>query len=173
MGSLLWLLAAPLASAASPGPPELPTVASWSERWGPPSRGVALSERTRSPDEPVLVYWMSVEASPLGVGPALPGTLVANFDAATPVADSALRDFTFLAVASPDQLASLERAVQQQGWVRARHTRDRAGGRFEELSLSLPDGRTGTVAIRQGPARTAMADGRPSPSLWIHLGPST
>ena len=56
---------------------------------------------------------MIVHAAPLGLGPSLPGTLVANFDAAPALAQSPLRDFTFLAVASPDEASLLEQAARQ------------------------------------------------------------
>ncbi len=147
-----------------------PTVDSWAAELGPPSRPAALADRTRGADEPLLVYWMQVQAAPLGLGPALPGTLVANFDAATPLGDSSLRDFTFLAVASPEQTAQLEAALRQAGWVQGEQTEDRPGGTFRDLQLRLPDGRSGTLSLRQGAATGAMADGRPSPSMWLHVG---
>lgn len=147
-----------------------PTVADWTARFGPPSQDVALTARTRSPDEPLLVYWMQVMAAPLEVGPALPGTLVANFEAAGDLGQSALQDFTFLAVADEPQKASLEAALREAGWVRSERVEDRPGGTFRDLALAMPDGRTGTLSIRQGAARGGMADGRPAPSLWLHVG---
>lgn len=174
MSGVLLALGSLAAFAARPHPaPPAPTVAEWSALLGPPSKPVALSERTRTDGEPVLVYWMQVMAAPLGVGPALPGTLVANFTPAPSVDASPLADFTFLAVADPDQVAALEKAVVKAGWVAEVRRVTRSGGAFRDLALALPDGRVGTLSIREGDGAAPMADGRPSPSLWIHLGPAT
>lgn len=162
MGALPLLVGLTLAGA--------PTVGSWTQLYGPPSQDVGLTDRTRSADEPLLVYWMSVRAAPLGLGPALPGTLVANFQAASPLADSALQDFTFLAVADSAQKAALEASLREAAWISAERVEQRPGGRFRDLDLTLPDGRTGTLSIREDQATGAMADGRPAPSLWMHVG---
>jgi hypothetical protein len=146
-----------------------PTAADWQSAYGPPSRSLTEADSVRSAEEPLLVYWMQVQADPLGVGPRLWGTLVANFDPGDSLESSEVNDFTFLAMAAPEQLAALETAVSEEGWVVSEALVERSGGAFRELSLALPDGRTGTLAIRQGEATGQLADGRPSPALWLHV----
>lgn len=165
MSALLGLL---LSVAAAETLPAAPTAGAWQAAWGAPTRSLADAERARTEGEPLLVYWMSVRAAPLGVGPALPGTLVANFDAAAAVEAAELRDFTFLAVASVEETAALTEAVAP--WITGRRRVERDGGTFEDLTLALPDGRGGTISVRQGAATASMADGRPAPSLWMHVG---
>lgn len=148
---------------------DLPTVSDWCAELGDPGRPVAEVAAARGADEPLMLYWMAVRAVPLGVGPPLPGTLVANFDATADPGDSVLRDFTFLAVATPDEVAVLRGAVAS--WVTAERDEVRAGGTFHVVDLALPDARTGSMSIRQTPAGEELADGRPSPTLWVYLGP--
>lgn len=158
-----------LPSGTPPGTAAPQTVAQWVTAYGPPSRSLALSERTRSAEEPLLVYWMQVQAAPLGLGPTLPGTLVANFRAASPLEAGTVQDLTFLAGGEAAQVAALEAAVRAAGWVRAERVQERTGGRFRDLELALPDGRSGTLSLRQEGPRGGMADGRPSPALWLYL----
>ncbi len=145
-----------------------PTLGAWIDALGPPSADPAARARVRSADEPLLIYWMAAQAAPLGVGPSLPGTLVASFVAEAPLTDSTLQSATFLAVADPDQTRALIDAVRGAGWVQAESTEHRTGGTFHEYALTLPSGHA-TLAVRQGASAGAMADGRPAPSLWIYL----
>ena len=96
--------------------------------------------------------------------------LVANFDAAPALEQSPLRDFTFLAVASPDEASLLEQAAREAGLIVGEHKEQREGGTFRDLDLALPDGRQGTLSIRESAATGKMADGRPAPTLWMHVG---
>lgn len=146
------------------------TVAEWVEQLGPPSKPAYVSNAARSPDEPLMLYWMQVAASPLGVGPKLSGTLVANFRAESEFSRSPLSDLTFLAVATTAQAAALLRQVRARDWVVAERPVQRGAGRFIELALSMEDGRRGTLTLRRGSAdRPTVADGRPAPNLWLHM----
>jgi len=158
------LLALSLATAWAEGP----TLGEWVEAYGAPSKDVALAQRVRGDDEPLLVYWLQATAAPLGLGSSLPGTLVANFDAAQPSQDSELMDFTFLALAEPGQQASLEAALRDAGWVVGEERQELAGGRFQVLQVETDSGYAGTVALREG-GGAGMADGRPSPTVLLHL----
>ncbi|MBA2320619.1 MAG: hypothetical protein H0V89_05625 [Deltaproteobacteria bacterium] len=148
-----------------------PTVAECTASWGTPTQTAEVAQRTRSENEPLLVYWMQTQAAPLGVGPLLPGTLVANFAAAASLPESQLRDFTFLAMATPEQIAELEKALKKAKISGAVTRETRAGGTFRDVPLAMPDGSVGTLSIREAAATGKMADGRPSPSLWMHVGP--
>lgn len=135
------------------------------ERHGPPSRSLMLAERARDPDEPLLVYWMRTEADPLGLGAALPGTLVVNLDAAT----GRVQSQTFLAMASDAQKASWEAALRARDGDLSTGEEERPGGRFRWYRLSLEGGGRAEVSVRLGGSGEGMADGRPSPDLWVQV----
>ena len=159
---MIWAALAHAIALAGP-----PTVEEWVGSLGPPSKDVTLAARVRSADEPLLLYWRQTLADPLEIGVDLPGTLVANFVVEGELAASVLHDFTFLAVANARQVNRVQRRVRR--WIINEQVVERAGGVFRELSLVLPDGRQGTLAIRQTAAGGALADGRPSPTLWLHM----
>lgn len=167
VAAMLALLGALLAPAPAP------TLDGWTATLGPPTKSAVDSDRVRSEDEPLLVYWMRTQAAPLGFGPALPGTLVANFEPAKNLGESRLASYTFLAVAKPEQAATRAAALEERGLVAGRAEVKRAGGGFVEYSLAA-EALTGTLAVRQGQPKGGMADGRPAPSLWLHvtLGPA-
>lgn len=146
------------------------SLAAWARQYGPPSQDPLLANRVRGRDEPLLVYWMATQAAPLGVGPVLPGTMVANFRATPELGDSPLQDFTFLAVATPEQQVALEAGLRARGWVVDSREEQRGAGRYRDLTVELPDGQRGTVALRVEGGSAGMADGRPAPTVWIHLG---
>lgn len=160
----------PVATLAAEAQGRATTLSEWRAAYGEPTRPVDPSVAPRADGEPLLLYWMQVNAAPLGVGPAVPGTLVANFDVKAPLGESTLRSYTFLAVADAGQLSALEVEVRGRGWVGGEARVERAGGMFRELSLRLPDGKSGTLAIREGAASGGMADGRPSPTFWLKVG---
>lgn len=162
---LIALLCAAGPALAQPAP----TVDAWVEQLGAPTKGIEASDRVRSPEEPLLLYWMQTQAAPLGLGPALPGTLVANFARAETIGDSRIAGFTFLAVADAKQTGALVDALRKKGWLTAEKDVQRRGGTFREHTLALPDGLGGTLAVRQGAPAQGMADGRPSPSLWVYV----
>lgn len=148
---------------------QAPSLGAWVKSYGPPSKSVEARDRVRSETEPLMVYWMRTQAAPLGAGPALPGTLVANFAAEKDRDASKLIGFTFLAVASPKETAALVEALRSNGWIEKEAKVRRPGGEFNDLSVRLPDGLHGTVSLRLGAATGKMADGRPSPTLWVHV----
>jgi len=158
----MWLLLGATAHAAPP------TLAEWTDQLGAPSKSPELTDRVRTPDEPLLMYWMQTQAAPLGTGPALPGTLVANFRPAAPLGASVLQDFTFLAMADPAARTALRGALSDAGCTTEARTVQRSGGRFDEVVFDCTTGVSGTLAVRAVRRATAMADGRPSPDLWVH-----
>jgi hypothetical protein len=129
----------------------------------------------RDEGEPLLLYWMMVKTAPLGVGPKVPGTFVANFRRSTQGIDhSPLESFTFLGVADAEQTKALVDALKAKGWVKGEKVVTRPGGRFRDLSLLTSDGKRGTLSLRlpsstDNKTSAAMADGRPAPSLWLHI----
>ncbi len=135
------------------------------ERHGPPSRSLTLAERARDPDEPLLIYWLRAEADPLLLGQALPGTLVVNLDAGT----GRVQSQTFLAMASDAQKASWEAALRARGEDLSTGEEERPGGRFRWYRLSLEGGGRAEVSVRLGGSGQGMADGRPSPDLWVQV----
>jgi hypothetical protein len=148
---------------------QAPNLGEWVKSFGPPSKSVEARDRVRSEAEPLMVYWMRTQAAPLGAGPALPGTLVANFTAEKDRNASPLLGFTFLAVASPAETTALVDALRTKGWIAKEQVVTRPGGRFNDLSVKMPDGRHGTVSVRMDAAAGKMADGRPSPTLWMYI----
>lgn len=157
----MWVgLLASLPALAAP-----PSVEAWVSELGAPSKGIALTERVRSPEEPLLLYWMQVQADPLNVRVPLPGTLVANFTGDTRV----LQDFTFLAVADSAQTAALLQAMREKRWLGSATTVQREGGTFVDHQVTLPDGYEGTISVRQAAPAGDMADGRPAPTLWMYV----
>lgn len=145
-----------------------PTLDAWTSQLGAPSKSAEDSDRVRSEDEPLLVYWMRTQAAPLGIGPALPGTLVANFTPAKKLGESHLASYTFLAMAQPEQTAALLDALKGKGWIAGSTDVQRPGGAFTDYALA-GDGLAGTLSVRKGQAKGGMADGRPAPSLWLHV----
>ncbi len=145
-----------------------PTLDAWTTTLGPPTKSAEASDRVRGEDEPLLVYWMRTQAAPLGVGPALPGTLVANFTPAEALKDSRLASYTFLAVAQPEQTTALLAALKGKGWIAGDQQVQRPGGTFTDYRLAS-DGLSGTLSVREGQPKGGMADGRPAPSLWLHV----
>ena len=145
-----------------------PTLDAWTGQYGAPSKSAEDSDRVRSDDEPLLVYWMRTQAAPLGIGPALPGTLVANFTPAKTLRASHLASYTFLAMAQPEQTTALLDALKGKGWIAGDTEVQRPGGTFTDYRLAT-DGLAGTLSVRKGEAKGSMADGRPAPSLWLHV----
>ncbi len=160
-----WALCAAVAAAS----PAVPTVQSFVDAYGAPSKSIDETARVKSPDEPLMLYWMQTKAAPLGVGPALPGTLVANFSPRKALPTSPLSRFTFLAMAGPAEEKALIDALRAQGAIRGDTVVARRGGKFRELSVVLPGGTSGTVALRLDSGGPAMADGRPAPTLWMDI----
>jgi len=149
--------------AAEPQP-----LSDWLARYGAPTTSVEERDRLRDEREPLLVYWMQVQAAPLGVGPVLPGTLVANFEATTPLPSSPVADATFLAVATPQQQIELVTALEGTGWIVSQQRVTREAGEYVDYRLAWPDGQ-GTLSVKQTGAGDGMADGRPSPTVWMYL----
>lgn len=136
-------------------------------RHGPPSRSLTLAERARDPDEPLLVYWLRTEADPLSLGAALPGTLVVNVDAG----NGRVQSQTFLAMATEAQKARWEAALRARGEALSTGEEERPGGRFRWYRLRLEGGGRAEVSVRLTGAGEGMADGRPSPDLWVQVEP--
>lgn len=170
----MLIVALALAVTAPAAPPSSTTVAGLVAQYGEPQRSVEETERTRSREEPLMLYWMQAKAPPLDIeGLALPGTLVANFAVAAALEQSPLQSFTFLGGGGAEQTRALETELRRRGWVKGEKVVERKGGRFRELTLRTSDGRQGTLALRLGSSGGKMADGRPSPSLWLHLAPAS
>ena len=144
------------------------TLAQWRLSYGDPTSPIGETSPSDA-SEPLLVYWLQALAAPLGVGPKVPGTLVATFAPAQSVEESELVGYTFLAVAAPADVAKIVADVTSHGWVAGREVVQRKGGAFEEFRLVIPDGGEATLAVRQDKPTGAMADGRPSPSFWLHF----
>ena len=158
------LVCAVLARSAAAAPPAL---SEWLASYGEPTRPVAEVAAARLDGEPLMLFWMAVEAAPLGVGPAIPGTLVANFADEAPGA--ALVGFTFLAAAPEPAADALVSALRDHGWVRSQQQVHREGGDFLDITVTTPDGLSGVVSRRVGIQAAAMADGRPAPTVWMSL----